>query len=265
MTPAIELLDELIRYLIEEDPTLTNATLVIPDDVDEKKRLFRALMNIRPPQPATALFYQQQDRYLKAQIEQAGITDAVTLPRIASKNYLTLWQGDITTLKVDAIVNAANQQMLGCFHPNHRCIDNAIHSFAGIQLREACHFLMTTQGRPEKVGGAKITPGFNLPARHIIHTVGPTIHSAVTELDIELLKQSYISCMQLAERRQLNHIAFCCISTGEFHFPAQLAAEIAVETVVSFMESQAQSLKQVIFNVFTDRDKSIYERILAAH
>jgi len=265
MTHTTELLDELITYLINENPELANADVAIPADEHEKKQLFRALVNIRLPQPATALFYEIQDHYLKAQIKQAGITDASELPRVASKDYLSLWQGDITTLQVDTIVNAANQQMLGCFHPNHRCIDNAIHTFAGIQLREACHFLMTTQGRPEKVGGAKITPGFNLPARHIIHTVGPKINGNVTASDIELLKQCYINCMQLAERRQLNNIAFCCISTGEFHFPAQLAAEIAVETVISFMESQAKSLKQVIFNVFTDRDKTIYERTLATN
>lgn len=265
MMNTAELLNELIEYLMKENSELADAGLIIPPDVQDKKQLFRALMNVRLPLPASADFYQKQDQYLQSEIHKAGIIDASTLPAHPKKSYLSLWQGDITTLSVDAIVNAANQQMLGCFHPNHRCIDNAIHTFAGIQLREACHFLMSTQGQDEQVGGTKITPGFNLPAKHIIHTVGPRIHHVVTESECEQLKLCYMACLRLAEQRQLKNIAFCCISTGEFHFPAQLAAEIAIDTVVSFMEQQAKSLKKVIFNVFTDRDKAIYERFLAEH
>lgn len=260
-----ELLDELIDYLVKENSELVSVGLIVPPDLHDKKQLFRLLVNIRAPSPAATFFYQKQDHYLQSEIQKAGVTDGSKLPAHPKKHYLSLWQGDITTLSVDAIVNAANQQMLGCFHPNHRCIDNAIHTFAGIQLREACHFLMSMQGRDEQVGSAKITPGFNLPAKHIIHTVGPRIHHAVTESECEQLKQCYMACLRLAEQRQLNNIAFCCISTGEFHFPAQLAAEIATNTVISFMEQRAKSLKKVIFNVYTDRDKAIYERLLAEH
>lgn len=176
---------------------------------------------------------------------------------------LYLWQGDITTLKCDAIVNAANSGMTGCYIPNHRCIDNAIHTYAGVELRLACAELMATQGHPEPTGQAKITPAFNLPCRYVLHTVGPIIDGRVTKEDAELLASCYRSCLELAAENSLESVAFCCISTGEFHFPNELAAEIAVRTVKEFLKKQ-NSVKKVIFNVFKDLDKTIYEKLLRA-
>ena len=176
---------------------------------------------------------------------------------------LYLWQGDITTLKCDAIVNAANSGMTGCYIPNHRCIDNAIHTFAGMELRLACEELMEKQGHSEPAGQAKITPAFNLPCRYVLHTVGPIIEGRVTERDRELLASCYRSCLELAAENGLESVAFCCISTGEFHFPNELAAETAVRTVKDCLKKQT-SVKRVIFNVFKDFDRSIYARLLGA-
>ena len=177
---------------------------------------------------------------------------------------MLLWQGDITRLKVDAIVNAANAQLLGCFHPLHKCIDNAIHSAAGVQLREECHQLMQQQGHLEPTGTAKITKAYNLPCKHVIHTVGPIIPNGIpTAFQQEQLASCYRSILQLADEKRLESVAFCCISTGEFRFPNQLAAEIAVKTVSDFfVEHPGSSIKQVVFNVFKDMDKRIYEGIL---
>ena len=174
---------------------------------------------------------------------------------------LYLWQGDITTLQCDAIVNAANSGMTGCYVPNHRCIDNAIHTFAGVELRLACAELMEQQGYPEPTGRAKITPAFNLPCKYVLHTVGPIIGGRVTKEDKEQLTSCYRSCLELAAENALESVAFCCISTGEFHFPNELAAQIAVETVKEFLKAQT-SVKKVIFNVFKDLDKAIYAKLL---
>jgi len=176
-----------------------------------------------------------------------------------------LWQGDITRLRVDAIVNAANAQMLGCFHPLHRCIDNAIHSAAGVQLREECHQLMQQQGHLEPTGTAKITKAYNLPCRYVIHTVGPIIPDGIpTVAQQQQLASCYRSIMQLADEHRLESVAFCCISTGEFRFPNDLAAEIAVKTVKDyFTEHPETNIKQVVLNVFKDVDREIYERVLA--
>ena len=161
------------------------------------------------------------------------------------------------------IVNAANSGLTGCYIPNHRCIDNAIHTFAGIELRLACQEIMQRQGYPEPTGQAKITPAFNLPCRYVLHTVGPIVDGCVTERDEELLASCYLSCLELAAENDLESVAFCCISTGEFHFPNERAAEIAVKTVKDFMTEQA-SVRKVIFNVFKSTDKEIYERLLGA-
>ena len=171
-------------------------------------------------------------------------------------------RNDITKMPVDAIVNAANSQMLGCFVPCHGCIDNAIHTFAGVELRLACAELMRQQGYPEPTGQAKITPAFNLPCRYVLHTVGPIINGRVTKADEELLASCYRSCLALAAEHDLRSVAFCCISTGEFHFPNQEAAEIAVRTVREFLEQQTTSVERVIFNVFKDLDAAIYRRLL---
>ena len=206
-----------------------------------------------------AEFLKTQDEYLQAEIAAKGITDIDDLTPVQPRLYL--WQGDITTLRCDAIVNAANSGMTGCYIPNHRCIDNAIHTFAGVELRLACAELMRQQGYPEPTGQAKITQAFNLPCRYVLHTVGPIINGSVTKADEELLASCYRSCLELAAENNLESVAFCCISTGEFHFPNELAAEIAIETVKEFLKKQT-SVKKVIFNVFKDLDKATYEKLL---
>ena len=231
----------------------------IPSNITEQKLLLRGLFNIRPPMPASDDFIAAQNEYLKEELERRGITDFKTLSPAADGIYL--WKGDITTLKCDAIVNAANSKMLGCFCPNHKCIDNAIHTFSGIQLRLACDELMKKQGRDEATGKAKITPAFNLPSKNVIHTVGPIVSGRLTDVDCSLLRSCYLSCLELARENGLNSIAFCCISTGEFHFPNRVAAEIAIDTVKKYMQNN-QSNIEVIFNVFKDEDYEIYRELL---
>ena len=249
----------LIRSLLNENPAYRDWG--VPQDADDQKRLLRGLMNVRPAQNTDAEFLKIQDEYLREVTAQKGVTDADSLSPIQPGLYL--WQGDITTLKCDAIVNAANSGMTGCYMPNHRCIDNAIHTFAGVELRLACGELMEQQGYPEPTGQAKITPAFNLPCRYVLHTVGPIIANAPTKRDCELLESCYRACLNLAAANKLESIAFCCISTGEFHFPNEQAAEIAVRTVEDFLH-QPTSVKKVIFNVFKEIDKSIYTRLLRA-
>ena len=247
----------LIQSLLKEQPQCRD--MGIPADTNSQRQLLRGLMNIRAPRRADAAFLKTQDEYLQGETAAKGVTDIADLTPIQPGLYL--WQGDITTLKCDAIVNAANSGMTGCYIPNHRCIDNAIHTFAGVELRLACAELMEQQGYPEPTGQAKITPAFNLPCRYVLHTVGPIISGRVTKADKELLASCYRSCLELAVKNELECVAFCCISTGEFHFPNELAAEIAVRTVKEFMTKQT-SVKKVIFNVFKDLDKGIYEKLL---
>ncbi len=247
----------LIQSLLKERPEYRD--LSIPSESDSQRQLLRGLMNIRAPQRTDAEFLKTQDAYLQGETAAKGITDIAGLTPIQPGLYL--WQGDITTLKCDAIVNAANSGMTGCYIPNHRCIDNAIHTYAGVELRLACAELMEQQGHPEPTGQAKITPAFNLPCRYVLHTVGPIINGRVTKEDKELLASCYRSCLELAAENSLESVAFCCISTGEFHFPNDLAAEIAVGTVKEFLKKQT-SVKKVIFNVFKDLDKAIYEKLL---
>ncbi len=247
----------LIQSLLNERPSCQKQ--IIPADSERQKILLRGLMNVRRPVRIGADFLQVQDAYLQDETAAKGITDIADLTPIQPGLYL--WQGDITTLKCDAIVNAANSGMTGCYIPNHRCIDNAIHTFAGVELRLTCEQLMEQQGYPEPTGQAKITPAFNLPCRYVLHTVGPIISGIVTREDKELLASCYRSCLELAAENGLESVAFCCISTGEFHFPNELAAEIAVRTVKEFFKKQT-SVKKVIFNVFKDLDKAIYEKLL---
>ena len=247
----------LIQSLLKERPEYRD--LSIPSESDSQRQLLRGLMNIRAPQRTDAEFLKTQDAYLQGETAAKGITDIAGLTPIQPGLYL--WQGDITTLKCDAIVNAANSGMTGCYIPNHRCIDNAIHTFAGVELRLACAERMEQQGYPEPTGQAKITPAFNLPCRYVLHTVGPIISGRVTKEDKELLASCYRSCLELAAENDLESVAFCCISTGEFHFPNDLAAEIAVRTVKEYLKKQT-SVKKVIFNVFKDLDKAIYEKLL---
>ena len=250
----------LLRSLLDERPEYRDAEL--PADAASQRQLLRGLMNIRMPRRADTDFLAVQDEYLQAETAAKGITSVEDLTPLQPGLYL--WQGDITTLKCDAIVNAANSGLTGCYIPNHRCIDNAIHTFAGVELRLACSELMEQQGSPEPTGRAKITPAFNLPCRYVLHTVGPIIQGRVTKEDEALLASCYRSCLALAAEHGLSSVAFCCISTGEFHFPNALAAEIAVDTVRTFLKQQT-SVKKVIFNVFKDLDKSIYQQLLRAN
>ena len=249
----------LIRSLLNE--RLEYRDWRIPQDVSDQKLLLRGLLNVRPAQVCNPEFLRVQDAYLRQATAEKGMTDCSALSPVQPGLYL--WQGDITTLKCDAIVNAANSGMTGCYAPNHRCIDNAIHTFAGVQLRLACAEIMERQGCPEPTGQAKITPAFNLPCRYILHTVGPIVDESPTERDCAQLESCYRACLTLAAENHLESIAFCCISTGEFHFPNEQAAQIAVQTVKTFL-NQKSSVKKVIFNVFKDLDREIYARLLRA-
>lgn len=250
-------LDFLIRCLLNEKEEYRD--IEVPADKREKQRLLRSLMNVRPPVPASDEFLKMQDAYLQERLEDRGVTKLEDLTPVQPGLYL--WQGDITTLAVDAIVNAANSQMLGCFVPCHGCIDNAIHTYAGVQLRLECAKLMTAQGKEEPTGKAKITKAYNLPCRYVLHTVGPIIYGAVTKTDQELLTGCYRSCLDLATAHGLRSVAFCCISTGEFHFPGKLAAEISIQTVKTWQQQNPNQI-EVIFNVFKDSDYKIYKRLL---
>lgn len=247
----------LIRELLKESDEYKN--MQIPSGSVEQKQLLRGMMNIRRPKKITPAFLAVQDEYLQKENTDRGIVDVEKLPEI--KKGISVWQGDITSLKCDAIVNAANSGMTGCYVPNHRCIDNCIHSYAGIQLRLECAEFMKKQGYEEPTGRAKITKGYNLPSRYVIHTVGPIIYDHVRIRDEKLLADCYRSCLELAAQKGLGSIAFCCVSTGEFHFPNQKAAEIAVQTVNEFIQKES-SITKVIFNVFKDIDKKIYEELL---
>ena len=250
----------LIHTLLEEMPQYQYP--VFPYTADRQWRLLRSLMNVRPPKPVSEEFLRIQDAFLKEMTEEKGITDADSLPPCAVDNRLVLWQGDITTLRSDAIVNAANSQLLGCFSPCHGCIDNIIHTMSGVQLRMACHELMQAQGHEEPAGQAKITPGFNLPAKYVLHTVGPIINDEVTDESKALLASCYRSCLELAEQHHLHSIAFCCISTGVFRFPPETAAETAVRAVEEFLR-KGTCIQRVIFNVFKDSDLEIYQDLLS--
>ena len=247
----------LIKELLKEDKRYKN--IEIPKNPTEQGDLLRALMNVRIAKNVDDEFIKVQDEYLQDETKRKGIVDIDDLKPI--KDGIYLWQGDITTLRCDAIVNAANSAMTGCYVPNHRCIDNAIHSFAGVELRLECDEIMNRQGYGEPTGQAKITNAYNLPCKYIIHTVGPIISYKLTSEDCELLANCYRSCLNLAAKNNLESIAFCCISTGEFHFPNDKAAQIAIKTVEEFMKKDT-SVKKVIFNVFKDMDKEIYRELL---
>lgn len=247
----------LIQELLKEQAQYSK--MEIPSNEQEQKVLLRSLFNIRMPLPVNDEFLDVQNAYLQEEIRRKGITKLTELQPIRKGIYL--WQGDITRLECDAIVNAANSQMLGCFCPNHGCIDNAIHTFSGIQLRLACSDLMKQQGHEEETGTAKITLAYNLPCQYVIHTVGPIVRGWLTKKDKKMLVSCYRSCLELAEQKGLKSIAFCCISTGEFHFPNDKAAEIAIQTVKNF-KAQARSEIEVIFNVFKDIDYKIYWELL---
>jgi O-acetyl-ADP-ribose deacetylase (regulator of RNase III) len=258
----VQNIDTLLNFLKGENPRYSN--FIIPAELVEKRQLLRSMMNVRPAQKFSTPFLKLQDEELQKQLLEKGIIEFDQIQASTDYDRLKLWQGDITRLKVDAIVNAANSQMLGCFLPLHNCIDNAIHSAAGIQLRQECNELMIKQGHPEPTGSAKMTSGYNLPAKYVIHTVGPIIGSGgMTQKEAHELSECYHSCLSLAGEYNLKSIAFCCISTGEYRFPNQLAAEIAVRTVMEYFEQSVEStIESVVFNVFKDIDYSIYSKIL---
>lgn len=247
----------LIRSLLEEQPRYKNVE--IPSDQAEQKRMLRSLFNIRMPGKVDEGFLAIQDSYLREATQSKGVTELSKLTPIEPGIYL--WQGDITTLDCDAIVNAANSGMTGCYQPCHNCIDNCIHTYAGIQLRNACAEIMQRQGYEEPTGQAKITSGYNLPCKYVLHTVGPIVQGQLTKQHEELLASCYRSCLDLAEENGIRSIAFCCISTGVFGFPQIRAAEIAVQTVREY-KAETHSDIEVIFNVFKDEDYEIYRGLL---
>ena len=273
----------LIEKLKAENPAYRK--LPVPQDEQAQKDYLRMLMNVRMPHPISAEFREIQDAYLKKENFMKGIVNEKMIEPCSLDPRLCIWQGDITRLGVDAITNAANSGMTGCYQPLHNCIDNCIHSAAGIQLRNECARIMNLQGHDEPTGQAKITPGYCLPARYVLHTVGPIVQGPLTDEHRDLLRSSYRSCLELAEKNGLRSVAFCCISTGVFMFPAEEAARIAVETVRKYLDEQDRrysevssyigsgagknaggdtykGIEKVIFNVFSDRDRQIYENIL---
>jgi O-acetyl-ADP-ribose deacetylase (regulator of RNase III) len=247
-------IDFLLRWLLDE----SQYDFPIPSSPEDQWRLFRALVNTRAPKPISTDFLTAQDAFLQSQIAAKGVTDIDDLCPVHDGLYL--WRGDITTLKVSAIVNAANSVMLGCFMPNHGCIDNAIHTYAGVQLRLACAEIMERQGHPEPTGKAKMTAAYNLPSDFILHTVGPIVRSGLTQEHKRLLASCYRSCLALAEQNNMESVAFCCISTGEFQFPNEDAARIALTTVRDYLKSSS-GVKRVVFNVFTKQDEHIYKEL----
>ena len=249
----------LIQELLAENPGYKHIS--IPAEEKGQNDLLRSLMNVHMPRPVSQEFLRIQDEYLQAERDARGVVDSASLPSVPGDPRLILWQGDITTLKADAIVNAANSALLGCWQPCHSCIDNIVHSLSGVELRIKCNEIMQAQGHEEETGTAKITPAYNLPCKYVLHTVGPIISGSLRKSDCDLLASCYQSCLELAAENEVQSIAFCCISTGVFHFPQERAAEIAVKTVRSFLEADS-SIQQVIFNVFTDKDLEIYQKLL---
>ena len=253
-----EQLDYLVNYLIDE----RGEDIDVHDDYYSKRSLLRALMNVRLPMEISEEFLNVQDEFLTYETLNKDLTSVYDIGDVKGK--ILLWQGDIVTLKADAIVNAANSKLLGCFIPNHNCIDNVIHSAAGLQLRDECNKIMQSQQRDEEIGKAKITAAYNLPSKYVIHTVGPAIPqgSKPSNRDKALLASCYKSCLDIASNHELDSIAFCCISTGVFNFPQKLAAQIAVKTVEEYLKDDETSLNHIIFNVFDDESYLVYKELL---
>lgn len=247
-------LEYLIFYLAKQTREY-NKNFVLPNSFEQKRSLLRALMNTWQVNVLSEEFLQIQDDFLQEELKTKKIQKITELKPIQKNIYV--WQGDITLLNVDGIVNAANSSLLGCFIPEHRCIDNVIHSFAGLQLRKACYDIIQQQGHQEETGQAKITSAYNLPSKYVLHTVGPIITGNLTQEKENLLISCYNSCLNLALENNLKSLAFCCISTGEFHFPNDRACELAISTVKDFLEKNAYPM-QIIFNVFKELDYQLY-------
>ncbi len=257
----LEKIKFLNNILLNEMPQYKTQAKSFDNTFENQRSLLRALMNVRSPMPLDAEFLAVQDEVLQQELSKKSIVTLDDLSPCNKNQQIYLWQGDITLLKVDAIVNAANSAMLGCFIPHHKCIDNAIHSAAGLQLRDECNKIMIAQGHDELTADAKITLSYNLPSKYVIHTVGPIIGNKLTDKDCDLLENAYRSCMKLAIKNNLKSIAFCCISTGEFHFPNDVASQIAIQTIETILKNTNYEIK-VIFNVFKDLDKKLYEELL---
>ena len=250
----------LIEALLDENKDLDTTAVVIPDDESEASYMLRGLMNVRPPKEVPERLLNIQDEYLQEELRSKKITDFYETE--SNSDGFRLYQGDITLIKADSIVNAANSGLTGCYIPNHKCIDNAIFTYAGMQLRTYMGELMDKRGNlPEPVGGATISPAFNLPSAYIIHTVGPMVEGKLTDKERKLLASCYEACMTSAAENELKNIVFCCISTGEFHFPNEEAAEIAVSTIKDH-KKQYENSPDVMFNVFKDLDYEIYRKLL---
>lgn len=247
----------LIEQLLRERPSCRKQE--IPAEEDRQKLLLRALVNVRRPGNVSPEFLRVQDEYLREELSEKQITRLADLTPVGEGLYL--WRGDITTLACGAIVNAANSGMTGCYQPCHNCIDNCIHTYAGVQLRLKCAEMMAEQGYAEPTGQAKITPAYNLPCEYVIHTVGPIVQGKLTQEHCRLLESCYRSCLELADENGVGSIAFCCISTGVFMFPNDKAAEIAVGTVQKY-KAETGSKIEVVFNVFKERDEEIYRKLL---
>lgn len=247
----------LIERLLNEYDN--NENIKLPGNSNEQRKLLRSLMNVRLAKNIDEDFLREQDKYLSNIREEKGVVITDDMEEIEKDIYI--WKGDITRLKVGAIVNAANSKMTGCYQPCHSCIDNCIHTYAGVQLRLECDKIMKRQGYDEPTGRAKITSAYNLPCDYVIHTVGPIVQGRLNSNHEKLLEACYRNCLELAEEKGIKSIAFCCISTGVFMFPNERAAQIAVATVKSFKKDRDSQIK-VIFNVFKDEDEAIYKKLL---
>ena len=263
-----ELQEQRLDFLLKEfeADASRDGNIEIPNNMSEKQKILRALVNVRMPKKMLDDVIKVQDEYLRGCIEEKGIVTLGDIPVI--RDNLSVWQGDITRLKVDAIVNAANSQMLGCFYPCHTCIDNCIHTFAGVQLRAECNrqmnLLRERYGRDYEQPTAvpMLTPGYNLPAKKVVHIVGPVVqYRLMPELEKDL-SDCYRNTLDMCMENGLASVAFCCISTGVFHFPNKRAAEIAVQTVTDWMKEHPGCMERVIFNVFKDEDKKYYEELV---
>ena len=255
-----EIILYLNKILLDEIPQYRREAERVPRNPEDQRFFLRCLMNVREPGALSERFLKTQDELLSREREEKGVVHVAELPSIPRDERLVLWQGDITRLDADAIVNAANSRLLGCFRPGHNCIDNVIHSAAGLQLREECAEIIHRQGHEEPTGQAKITKGYNLPAKHVLHTVGPIIDGPLTERDRELLASCYRSCLKLAEENGLKTVAFCCISTGVFRFPKDEAARIAVATVNEYLQNS--QFERVVFCVHGDENLRNYQKLL---
>lgn len=260
-------LDFLIHYLLEENKNIIVEKILT--DEEGKKKVWRSLCNIRDAKPISKEYLQIEGEYLQEELKKKKITNAKDIKPIAfsireanldKKDKICLWKGDITTLQIDAIVNAANSQGLGCFIPCHKCIDNQIHTFAGISLRLECNEIMKKKDYYLKTGEAFITKGYNLPAKYIIHTVGPIIQDKVTKIEETQLANCYTNSLQLAMKEGIRTIAFPCISTGEFKFPKEKASKIAILAIENFLKDYNNHFDKIVFNVYNEEDYNIYEQ-----